>query len=94
MSMDCNFSTMLMFFSFLGQMEMAFAGLLREKDPIALLILVYWYAKMCDIRCWYYSRRSVLECRSLCLYLELYHGGIPRLMDILAYPRRACGLGS
>ncbi|KAK8034165.1 hypothetical protein PG993_009160 [Apiospora rasikravindrae] len=63
----------------IGQMERftrsiqgPFECLLREKDPVALLLLYLWYRKAG--RCiWWIGLRARIECPSICAYLRLYH---------------------
>ena len=51
---DCKLTTILSFLSFIGGMRREFKQLLKQKDPCALLLLAYWFAKMCQfphVRC-------------------------------------------
>jgi hypothetical protein len=50
----------------------AFERLLRERDPIALLLLYLWYRKA-RRSIWWIELRARVECPSICLYLRLYH---------------------
>lgn len=45
---DCMLTTILSFLTFIGSVLPDFKELLRRKDPCALLLLAYWYAKMCQ----------------------------------------------
>lgn len=49
-----------------------FEHLLREKDPIALLLLYLWYRKA-SRSIWWIELRARVECPSICSYLRLYH---------------------
>jgi hypothetical protein len=57
---------------FMRSIEGPFEDLLRERDPLALLLLYLWYRKIS--RCiWWIELRARVECPSICLYLRLYH---------------------
>lgn len=52
----------------------SFELLLREKDPVALLLLYLWYRKAG--RCiWWVGLRARVECPAICSYLRLHHKG-------------------
>ena len=70
-------------------MNPAFNVLVREKDPVALLILAYWFAKISDIDFWWLGTRARSECYAICSYLD----GWPneRFQPLLHYPMKACG---
>lgn len=44
---DCKLTTILNFLMFISFIPPAYKALLKRKDPAALLLLAYWYAKMC-----------------------------------------------
>jgi hypothetical protein len=46
-----------------------FKSLLREKDPIALLLLYLWYRKV-GRSIWWIELRARVECPSICSYLQ------------------------
>lgn len=49
-----------------------FESLLREKDPVALLLLYLWYRKG-GRSIWWIELRARVECPAICSYLRLYH---------------------
>jgi hypothetical protein len=51
-----------------------FESLLREKDPVALLLLYLWYRKA-GRRIWWIELRARVECPSICSYIRLHHKG-------------------
>lgn len=51
-----------------------FNSLLREKDPVALLLLYLWYRKA-GRTIWWIELRARVECPSICSYLSFYHKG-------------------
>lgn len=91
LDLDCNGSTMMRFLSFISYMNPKFKTLLKLKDPVAMLLLAYWFSKLCNSQ-WWVSRRAVLECQAICIYLEKYHGDIPNIHELLRFPRMRCGL--
>lgn len=49
-----------------------FKDLLRNRDPIALLLLYLWYRKT-SRSIWWIELRARVECPAICLYLRLHH---------------------
>lgn len=70
----CDQSLMLQFLSFIGHFQPRFRQLLDQKDPKALLLMVYWYAKVCTSPHWWLVRRATLEGQAICIFLGRYHG--------------------
>lgn len=50
-----------------------FKEFLRARDPAALVLLYLWYRKT-SRSIWWIELRARVECPSICLYLQLYHG--------------------
>lgn len=88
---QCTHSTILYFLAFFGHMEPEFKALLHEKDPKALLLLAWWYAKMLDYPVWWLQRRSQLECKAICMYLQRYHMQESVIGRLLDFPKMMCG---
>jgi len=88
---QCTHSTILYFLAFIGHMETEFKALLHEKDPKALLLLAWWYAKMLDYPAWWLQRRSQLECKAICMYLQRHHMQQSVLGRLLDFPKMMCG---
>ncbi|RMZ37009.1 C6 finger domain protein [Aspergillus flavus] len=59
---------------FMRSIHGPFEGLLRNKDPVALLLLYLWYRKA-RRSIWWIELRARVECPSICSYLQLYHKG-------------------
>lgn len=57
---------------FIRSIHGSFETLLRERDPIALLLLYLWYRKA-SRSIWWIGLRARVECPSICRYLQLYH---------------------
>lgn len=51
-----------------------FEVLLRDKDPVALLLLCLWYAKARQDK-WWIDFRARYEVPAICSYLKQHHGG-------------------
>ncbi|KFY05795.1 hypothetical protein V491_09018, partial [Pseudogymnoascus sp. VKM F-3775] len=88
---ECKPQNHVTFLLFQGHMQPAFRELLAQKNAHALLLLSYWYAKVCRT-VWWVERRATLECQAICLYLERYHGRDAEIQRLLHYPRRQCGM--
>lgn len=78
------------FLSFLGCLPQDYKQLLRQKDPAAMLVLAYWYAKMCQCQQWWIWRRACLEGQAICMYLRRYHSGDKNILDAIQYPESIC----
>jgi hypothetical protein len=47
-----------------------FRNLLAQKDEKAMLILLYWYAKLCTRHVWWLRKQAWVEGLAICRYLE------------------------
>ncbi|KAG2418656.1 hypothetical protein HFD88_001757 [Aspergillus terreus] len=77
--------------SFIGRLEHGFLGLLRERDPPALIILSQWMGMMCTMSQWqpWVEGRVRQECVAICMYLE--NSPDPRIRGLLEFPAESCG---
>jgi hypothetical protein len=82
------------FLYFIYGMRPDYKRLLEQKDPRALLLLAYWYAKVCQYQLWWAWRRASLECQAICMYLESYHRRDTDILTLLQFPKMALGLVS
>ncbi|KAI0514671.1 hypothetical protein F5B22DRAFT_647428 [Xylaria bambusicola] len=55
---------------FFRALDAPFRELLIRKDEKAMLVLLYWYAKICDRRIWWLWKQSCTEGVAICRYLE------------------------
>ncbi|KAL1860552.1 hypothetical protein Daus18300_009185 [Diaporthe australafricana] len=94
MPLNYNQRNLLKFTTFLYLMAPEFRELWVNKDPGALILTSYWYAKTLPYQQWWTWKRAILECQAICIFLERYHGGIPHLERLLEFPKRAYGLVS
>lgn len=88
---DCMISTFLNFLFFTGDMPPDYARLLERKDPRALLLLAYWYAKVCQYQIWWIRRRVTIECQAICIYLERHCPHESNIQRLLQYPKMMSG---
>lgn len=72
--------------SFTRQMHQPFKNLLKEKDPVALLIMALWYRRSRSVA-WWIEQRAAIECQSICLYLERQHQEAGDIMDLLPWEK-------
>jgi hypothetical protein len=75
------------FLMLIGAMRPDFKQLLMEKDPRALLLLAWWFAKANQLGMWWVSRRSLLEGQAICLYLERRYPHDNEMKKLLEYPK-------
>ena len=87
-----HLSNLQTFWTFTMHMQPDFRRKLEEKDPPALLILAYWYAKVCQSRHWWLLRRARLEGLAICEYLEdvWVSSGYTGILGLLRWPRLTC----
>ncbi|KAK6387650.1 uncharacterized protein PV06_04748 [Exophiala oligosperma] len=72
LGLEMNDSTWIRFLAFICHVDPPFKRLLEVKDPWALMILAYWFMKICR-GAWWASTRAVVQGQAICLYLERYH---------------------
>ena len=78
------------FLFFISNVEPAFQASLRQKDPCALLLLLFWYAKVPQ-QLWWVSRRAILEGQAIRIYLERYYAYNKMIMNLLTLPQTFVG---
>lgn len=87
LKIDSNYSAIMSFLSFISNMPPDYKQLLERKDPLALLLLACWYAKVCQSRHWWIWRRAALECQAICMYLERFHRHETDIQQLVQLPR-------
>jgi hypothetical protein len=87
LGLEPNLTTIHLFYAWLFMMETEYKRLLTGKDPCALLLLAYWFAKVRTRQVWCLWQRSVLECEAICIYLERNHADLPHLKTLLQFPK-------
>lgn len=86
LDLECDDSTWLRFLLFICHVEQPFKDLLEHKDPWALLMLAYWFMKICR-GVWWVSSRAILQGQAICIYLERYYADDTALQIALVRPR-------
>ncbi|KAK4554065.1 transcription factor [Recurvomyces mirabilis] len=77
------------FLNFMGNLSPGFVRLLTARDPLALLVLAYWYTLIIELNQWWLLGRARTECTSICMFLERHRDG--RIRALLEFPAHACG---
>jgi hypothetical protein len=90
LDVKCEPSNFPRFLGFIGHMQPEFKNLLYQKDPRALLLLVYWYAIVGGVA-WHLERRTKLQGQATCLYLERYHPNETAIHELLDFPKLKLG---
>ena len=91
---DCKLTTILSFLCVIGNFHPEYKRLLKRKDPTALLLLAYWFAKMCQVSHWWITGRAALEGQAICMYLQRYHEDNSDIQKLLGFPRMMCSLAA
>ena len=79
-------SVIALFYAFNSCMHDEFGRLVVNKDPRALLVMAYWYSKICSGQ-WWLRRRALMEGRATIVYLERYCAYDATIQDFLRVPR-------
>jgi hypothetical protein len=87
MLMEGARGTVLRCFSFISHMDPRYRALLERRDPRAMLLLAYWYAKVLEYGQWWIWRRAVLEGPAICLYFERVYPHDERLLQLSEVPK-------
>jgi hypothetical protein len=77
----------LLFHTFCTCIENEFGSLVLNRDPRALLIMAYWYSKLCT-GLWWLRKRALIEGQATCVYLEKYYGHDIAIQDLLQIPKK------
>ncbi|KAM0448346.1 hypothetical protein ACHAQK_000327 [Fusarium lateritium] len=81
-------NTVIHFLSFVSQLDPRFRRLLEEKDPGAMVLLAWWYAKAAAHSSWWMQRRSLIEGRAICIYLERHSMHVEGIRELIRFPKR------
>lgn len=90
--LEMNSHTTVYFMSFLVQLDPRYKKLLMDKDPRAMALLAWWYAKVSEHQAWWMQRRAVMEGRAICVYLARYYESIEGIEEVMEVPRMMLGL--
>lgn len=72
--------------SFVSILDFKFRILLGQRDERAMLMLLYWYAKICDRRLWWMWKQAWTEGLAVCEYLARAWAWKPELIELLTWP--------
>lgn len=75
------------FLLLVSAMRSDFKQLLVDKEPRALVLLAWWFAKANELGFWWVSRRSLLEGQAICVYLEREYPHDRDLQKLLDFPK-------
>lgn len=89
MPLDCNRNNIAKFLTFVSFPDPRFLRLLEQRDPRAMLLMVYWYAKTLASEHWWIYRRAIMEGPAICTFLETAFSGEAELMKLLEFPKAA-----
>ncbi|KPM35017.1 hypothetical protein AK830_g11558 [Neonectria ditissima] len=87
MQIEVNDTSVIQFLSFLSQLDPRYRRLLEDKDPRAMLLLAYWYAKIVGFKAWWLNRRALVEGQAICIYLERECADDQMIMELLEFPK-------
>ena len=85
--LECTYSNVLRFMSFIAHVDVRYKKLLGLKDARAMLLLACWHGKMAHYKNWWTQRRSVMEGRSIVTYLEKHYWDDRRVMEAVRIPK-------
>ncbi|KAJ4310218.1 hypothetical protein N0V84_011087 [Fusarium piperis] len=87
-----NENSVVQFLAFITQLDPRYKQLLEDKDPRAMVLLAWWYAKAAAHSSWYMQRRSLVEGQAICVYLERYCMDVPGILELVQFPKRVFGM--
>ncbi|KAH0525766.1 hypothetical protein TsFJ059_009185 [Trichoderma semiorbis] len=83
-----NDDTVILFLSFITQIDPSYRSLIEEKDPRALLLLLYWHSMVVPEKRWWLRRRCIVEGKAILMYLERYCADDGDIMELLKVPKK------
>lgn len=86
LDLEVNPTTWMRFLAFICHVDPPYKALLQEKDPWAMLMLVYWFMKICRGP-WWVTTRAILQGQAICIYLERYHAEDEALQLAITRPK-------
>ncbi|KAL7788340.1 hypothetical protein V8C37DRAFT_235379 [Trichoderma ceciliae] len=90
---EINDHNVLSFLSFITQIDPYYRSLIEEKDPRALLLLLYWHTIVVPHERWWLRRRCVVEAKAICMFLEKHCGNDGDIMELLRVPKERLAKG-
>ena len=71
-------------------MDTEYRELLEAKDPAAMVLLSWWYAKLIPYNAWWITRRALFQSQAICLYLDKTLSPDHELRRLLEFPKSVC----
>lgn len=83
-SMKIDYISMLLsFLCLISNFPLEYKLLLKQKDSRALLLLAFWYAKLCEVELWWIHARASLEGHAICIFLRRFHSDDWELQNVM-----------
>lgn len=76
-------SLLLTFLRLISNFPLEYKLLLKQKDSRALLLLAFWYAKLCEVELWWIHARASLEGHAICIFLRRFHSDDWELQKVM-----------
>jgi len=87
LDLELTDSTWIRFLAFICHVDPPWKELLGARDPWALLMLAYWFMKICR-GAWWASTRAIVQGLAICVYLERYHADDALLQMAIPLPKQ------
>ncbi|UKZ78842.1 hypothetical protein TrVFT333_006588 [Trichoderma virens FT-333] len=82
-----NDHNVILFLSFITQIDPCYRSLIEEKDTRALLLLLYWHSIVVPQDRWWLRRRCIVEAKAIIMYLERYCADDSHILELLQVPK-------
>ncbi|PTB38024.1 uncharacterized protein TrAFT101_011869 [Trichoderma asperellum] len=82
-----NEDNAILFLTFITHIDPTYRSLLEEKDPRALLLLLFWHCLVVPLENWWLRRRCVVEAKAICMYLDKYCADDEGIIKMLEMPK-------
>lgn len=80
---ECTQENYILFLAFFRTMKADFRQLLIDRHPGALVLVLFWYAKVLPFDAWWLRKRVRLEYDAICTYLTRVHGNDERVTAVV-----------
>ncbi|KAK5994444.1 hypothetical protein PT974_04918 [Cladobotryum mycophilum] len=82
-----NENNVVSYLGFIAQIDIQYRNLVEEKDPRAMLLLLYWHSMVCSRHMWWLRRRSIVEGLAMCIHLEEHCTNEPDIIELIQEPK-------
>jgi len=90
--LECTQDNYVLFIGFFRTLQTGYKQLLSQKDPAAMLLLLFWYAKILTFKAWWLEKRARLESRAISIYLQQHHPDDTRVMRLVNHVQSVFGV--